>query len=157
MSLNQDVEVLKRIPLFANFEPAKLKLLAFASERMTFAAGQTVCAQGDAGDTAYVIISGEADVIVNTPDGPVTVAVLKDNAFVGEIAILIDIPRTATVQASTELITLEITKDLFFKMVTEFPSMAVEVMRELASRLERTTARLSATEIELEKLKAQSH
>ncbi len=154
MSLNQDVEVLKRIPLFANFEPAKLKLLAFASERMTFDPGQIVCAQGDTGDSAYVIISGEADVIVNTPDGPVTIARLKDNAFVGEIAILIDIPRTATVQAATELVTLEITKDLFFRMITEFPGMAVEVMRELASRLEKTTGRLTRIEAEFEKLKA---
>ncbi len=50
--------------------------------------------------------------------------------------------RTATVTATTELTTLKITKDIFFRMVTDFPEMGVEVMRVLAHRLENTTADL---------------
>jgi CRP-like cAMP-binding protein len=84
-------------------------------------------------------MAGEADVIVDTPSGPLTVATLGKNDVVGEIAILIDIPRTATIKAKTELTTLKITKDVFFRMVTEFPEMAVEMMRVLAERLVRTT------------------
>ena len=64
------------------------------------------------------------------------------NDFVGEIAILIDVPRTATIRAETDLTTLAITKDLFFRLISEFPDMAVEIMRELAHRLEATTAQL---------------
>ena len=63
-------------------------------------------------------------------------------ALIGEIAILCDVPRTATVKAVSEVVTLAISKDLFFRMVTEFPQMAVEIMRELARRLERTTSQL---------------
>ena len=51
-------------------------------------------------------------------------------------------PRTATIRAETELTTLAITKDLFFRLISEFPDMAVEIMRELAHRLEATTAQL---------------
>ena len=144
MSLNEEVELLRQIPLFSNVEPAKLKLLAFTSERVTFGPGQMMVQQGDTGDAAYIIIEGDADILIDTPDGPIKVATVGRNAIIGEIAILCDVPRTATVQARTQLVTLRITKDLFFRLVNEFPQMAVEIMRELARRLERTTAQLQA-------------
>ncbi len=144
MSLNEEVEALRRIPLFAKIEPAKLKLLAFTSQRMIYKPGDVLFHQGDPGDAAYVIFGGEADVSVNTPTGPLTVAHLKQNDFVGEIAILCDVPRTATVTAVSELVTLRITKDLFFRLINDFPQIAIEIMRVLAQRLERTTADLRA-------------
>jgi CRP/FNR family cyclic AMP-dependent transcriptional regulator len=143
MSLDQEVDILRRIPLFAKIDPAKLKLMAFASERMTFKAGQSLVRQGDTGDSAYIIVDGSADVIVETPGGPVTVASMGRNDIVGDIAILIDIPRTATVTATSELIALKITKELFFRMVRDFPDMGVEIMRELAHRLVQTTSQLT--------------
>lgn len=141
MSIEQEVEILRKIPLFANIESAKLKLMCFASERITFKEGQSLCEQGDIGDSAYIIIEGTADVIV-TRDTPLVVAEVSKNDIVGEIAILVDIPRTATVTATSELTALKITKDLFFRMVTDFPEMGVEIMRVLAQRLEATTADL---------------
>ena len=142
MSLSEEVELLRNIPLFSNIEPSKLKLLAFTSERLTYAEGQDLVVQGEAGDSAYIIVAGSADVIVDTPDGPLTVARVGKNDIIGEIAILCDVPRTATVRATSELTTLRISKELFFQLVTEFPQMAVEIMRELAARLERTTTQL---------------
>ncbi len=142
MSLDQEVDVLRQIPLFANIDTAKLKLLCFASERLTYSAGQALFAQGDVGDAAYIIVDGEAEVLVDSPTGQLSVAVLKRNDIVGEIAILCDVPRTATVKAASELVTLKITKDVFFRMLTDFPEMGVEIMRELARRLEKTTAKL---------------
>jgi CRP-like cAMP-binding protein len=143
MSLNEEVELLRSVPLFAKLEPSKLKLLAFTSERLTFPKGQELFKQGDIGDAAYVIISGTAEVVIETPSGPLTVAQVGKNAFVGEIAILIDVPRTASIRPTTDLETLKISKDLFFRLMTEFPEMAVEVMRELARRLDKTNRQLA--------------
>ncbi|WP_020590388.1 cyclic nucleotide-binding domain-containing protein [Kiloniella laminariae] len=143
MSIEQEVEALKNIPLFANIEPSRLKLMAFASERLVFKQGQELFHQGDAGDAAYILIDGDADVSVDTDDGALVVANFGKNDFVGEIAILCDVPRTATITAKSELITLKITKELFFNMVMDFPEMGVEVMRVLAQRLEHTTSRLT--------------
>ncbi len=142
MSLNEEVDLLRQIPLFSNIEPSKLKLLAFTSERVTYGPGQTLFQQGDMGDAAYIIMDGDAAVLIDTPDGPLTVATMGRNAIIGEIAILCDVPRTATVRADSTLVTLRISKDLFFRLVNEFPQMAVEIMRELARRLEKTTAQL---------------
>jgi len=142
VSIREEVDALRRVPLFANIETAKLKLLAFTSERVVFDAGEFLFHQEEMGDSAYIILDGEAEVIVNTPNGPFTVAKLTKNDFVGEIAILCDVPRTASVRAASSLTTLCISKELFFRLVTEFPQMAVEIMRVLAHRLERTTRQL---------------
>lgn len=148
MSIEQEVEVLRRIPLFANIEPAKLKLMCFASQRLTFRSGQKLCEQGDTGDSAFIIIAGTADVFLETKQGALPIAHLGKNDIVGEIAILCDIPRTATVVATSELSALEITKDLFFRIVKEFPEIAVEIMRVLAHRLEHTMLQLRQTRAE---------
>lgn len=142
MSINEEVELLQQIPLFAKIEPSKLKLLAFTSERLTFRSEDELFHQGDVGDAAYIIIGGEADVILTTDGGDILVATFKRNDIVGEIAILCDVPRTATVRAKGDVEVLKISKDLFFRMVGEFPQMAVEIMRELALRLDRTTDQL---------------
>ena len=142
MNLNEEVEVLKGVPIFAKMEPAKLKLLAFTGERMTFRAGQEVCHQGDLGDAMYVILGGVADVLIDTDKGQIRVAELKKNGFFGETAILCDAPRNATVKASESLLTLKISKEMFYRLVSEFPTMAVEMMRELALRVDDTNQKL---------------
>ena len=124
MSLQQDVDLLRNIPLFAKIEPSKLKLLAFTAQRLSFAEGDLICEQGDEGDSAYIIIAGEADVIVATDSGPVTVATLKKNDFLGETAILCDVPRTATVIAEDYCDMYALSKDPFREVISQYPGFA---------------------------------
>jgi CRP-like cAMP-binding protein len=143
MLLKDEVDLLRKVPLFAHLDPAKLKLLAFTSTRASFKPGQELFHQGDEGDAAYLILSGEADVVADTPSGEVPVATVGQNAIIGEIAILCEVPRTATVRAASQLETLKIEKEHFLRLIREFPDMSVEIMRELGQRLTRTTAELS--------------
>jgi CRP-like cAMP-binding protein len=136
MSIHEEVEMLKAVPIFSKVEPAKLKLLAFTGERLTFDAGQELFHQGDMGDAMYVILSGSADVLIDTPGGSLKVAELQRNGFVGEMAILCDVPRTATIKAHEKVTALKIPKEMFFRIVAEFPQVAIEIMRELAHRVE---------------------
>lgn len=142
MSINEEVELLRNIPLFAHVEPARLKFLAFAADRISFQAGQEIFHAGDIGDAAYIIVDGAADVLIPSDGEDVKVATVGRNDIIGEIAILCDSPRTGTVVASTKLEALRISKELFFQTVTEFPEMGIQVMRELAHRLEQTNAKL---------------
>jgi CRP/FNR family cyclic AMP-dependent transcriptional regulator len=142
MNLNDEVELLKGVPIFAKLEPARLKLLAFTSERMNFAQGQEICHQGDPGDAMYVILGGVAEVLIDSPAGQIRVAEFKKNGFFGETAILCDAPRNATVKATEALATLKVSKDMFYRLVAEFPEIAIEVMRELAQRVEETNKKL---------------
>ena len=143
MSLQEEVDLLRRIPLFAKVEPPKLKLLAFASERVTFEAGQELFHQGDMPDAAYIIIDGTADVVLDTERGRVAVATIGRNELVGEIGVICDVPRTATIQAKSRLVTLKVSKDLLLRMITDFPSMAIEILRSMAHRLEHANAQLT--------------
>ena len=153
MSLKQEVELLQRFPLFAEIEPTKLKLLAFMSERVGFDPGKIVMRQGDPGDAAYLIIDGHAEVIAETPVGPVILATLGANEIVGEMAILCDRPRNATVRAKDRLIALRISKEPFMRMVREFPNMAISIMQELADRLDASNNQLRAAHAEMERLR----
>ena len=149
MQLNDEVELLRKVSLFSGIEPAKLKLLAFTSERLNFDKGQSLMRQGEMGDAAYLILSGEADVLTDAGDGLVKVASVGRNGFVGEMAILRDQPRTATVTAATEVSTLRITKESFFQLIEDSPKIAIELMRILAQRLESTTMDLTGARAKL--------
>jgi CRP/FNR family cyclic AMP-dependent transcriptional regulator len=153
MSLKQEFELLRRVPIFAEIEPSKLKLLAFMSERVGFDPGKRLVQQGDPADAAYLIIDGHAEVILETSAGPVIVATLGANVLVGEMGILGDVPRNATVRAKDRLIALRISKEPFMRMVREFPSMAVAIMQELAQRLEATNQQLSTALAEVKRLR----
>jgi CRP-like cAMP-binding protein len=153
VSLIQEYELLRRIPFFAEIEPAKLKLLAFMSERVAYDPNKTLMRQGDPADAAYLIIEGEAEILLEGPAGPITVATLGANDIVGEMGILCDVPRNATVRAKGRLIALRIAKDPFMRMVREFPNMAVSIMRELAHRLELTNNQLRSALSEVRSLR----
>ena len=143
MSLEEDALALAKVELFANVATKRLKLLALAYSRVLFDAGQALCAQGEEGDEAFILISGEADVTIESANGIATVARLKPNDVVGELAILRDMPRNATVTAVTDVATLRIGKQDFLNLLKEFPEVSVEVMRSLAKRLVRTTTELA--------------
>ena len=144
MTLETEVQSLRQVPMFREIDPARLKLLAFTSERVQFAPGQRFFVQGDAADAAYVILEGKADVTLNTPSGEIKVAELGRNALVGEMGILSDNPRSATITAAEPTGALRIDKRVFLELLTQFPQMSLAVMREIASRLERTNAQLVA-------------
>lgn len=147
MLLNDEVRMLRQVPLFAGVSPAKLKLLAFTSERVLYRAGEVLFRQGDVGDAAFVILAGRAEIVVAGPESPIKVAEVAENDIIGEIAILCDIARTATVIAVTQVEALRISKENFVKLLADFPEMMIEVMRVLAGRLSQTTIELTEARI----------
>jgi CRP-like cAMP-binding protein len=157
MLLKDEVEMLRRVPIFARIAPAKLKLLAFTSDRVSYRSGQILFHQGDLGDAAYVVLAGTADILVDTPSGEIKVADVDVNSIVGEIAILCDVSRTATVKATSNLEALRISKEHFLKLLADFPEMAVDIMRVLADRLNHTTAELTAARSRLTGTPADGH
>ena len=145
MSLEQEVELIRQFPIFAQIQPAMQKLLCFSAERLTYNAGQVMFTAGDMGDAAYIVIEGKVEISVPSSSGPIVVNMVGRNEIIGEIAIFGDVPRTATAKAVTRLETLRISKQLFTKIIRENPDAALELIRVLAARLANTTAQLSRT------------
>lgn len=109
-----DLELLRGTALFEPLPPSALERLARNSVPVHVAAGGVVIREGDVGDRVYVIAEGETEV---TAAGR-HVARLGPGGYVGEIALLRDVPRTATVTASTEVRFLCLERDVFLRTMT---------------------------------------
>jgi len=149
MSIQSEVELLRRVPLFASIDTSRLKLLAFTSERLAFDPGAVLFREGDRGDSAYLILGGKVDVSVASPSGDIVVASIAANNIVGEMALLCEMPRTATITAAEPLDTLRIKKEQFMQMLRDIPQMTLEIMRELAVRLNNVNKELSTAHAKL--------
>ena len=145
MSLEQEVELIRRFPIFSKIAPAKQKLLCFSSERLTYNPGQEIFHMGDPGDACYIVIEGEIDISVDRTNGKDTLllSTVGPNDIIGEIAIFGRVPRTASATAKTRVEVLRISADLFRSVIRENPDAAIELIRSLADRLANTTAILS--------------
>ena len=150
--MQDEVGLLRSLPMFANMPASKLKLLAFASDRVTFGTGEILFRQGDDGDAAYIVIDGKVDVLVSSNGTDTVVAELGKNAFVGDMGVISDMPRTATIRAQTDLVTLRIRKEHMMEMVRESRELALAVLREVVARLAKTTKDLSDARAEVARL-----
>ena len=140
----EEIRVLRSVPIFGDLDTARLKLLAFTGERVAFAAGDVLFRQGDESDAAYVLLSGTADVVIEAGDGgPVRVSSLGQNAIVGEMGLVTDDPRSATVVATSAIDALKLRKDVFLALLAEFPKMALSVTRLMVKRLRDNVASTS--------------
>lgn len=153
MSLSKAVDVMQETPLFARVDPKRLRLLAFMSESLTYRAGELLFEQGAEGDSAFVVLAGEVSVLLDLPAGRLEVAALGPKQIFGEMSVLCDIPRTASIAAKSDVEVLRIPRDVVLKLLREFPDMALEVMRVLALRLDATNHELSRVKGELDRLK----
>lgn len=131
MDLLQEAELLRKVPMFARLEPAKLKLLAFTSESLSFDNGEVLFNVGEPADCAFVIMDGEAEVM----SGDEVVVTLQRNQLVGEMAILSQAPRSATIRAKAGLRALRISGEAFIKLLTDNPDVSLDVMRQLSDKL----------------------
>ena len=143
MSLNKAVEAMQQTPIFAGIDPKRLRLLAFMSESLTYRAGELLFDQGDEGDSAFVVLDGEASVLINIAGEKREVAVIGSKQVFGEMAVLCDQKRSSAIAAKTDLVTLRLDRSVIYKMLKEFPDIALELIRLLAHRLEATTRDLA--------------
>ena len=128
---SEGVELLRRVPIFAPLAAPELERLAKALSEELREAGSTVFAQGDRGDRFYVIAEGRA--VVEIDGGHVRG--LGAGEFFGEIALLRDVPRTASVRAITALRLLALDRETFVATVTGHPASAEAAGSIVAARL----------------------
>ncbi len=135
---------LTRVPLFKDVRPVNLKLLAFGSKRVKFDPGEYLVRQGEEGETAFLILSGDVDILASagTPNETI-INTLGRNDLLGETALLATVPRTASCRASTPVEALEIEKDVFLQLIESDPKVAANVARRASGYLAQTLARLN--------------
>ena len=125
------VALLRGTSIFSPLPQATLEQVARRLEPLQVPAGTTVITEGDTGDLFYLLVSGEATV---TAEGEHR-ASITDGGFFGEIALLRDTPRTATVTAATDLELLSLDRDEFLAAVTGHAVSAAEADLVVSQRL----------------------
>lgn len=142
MSLEDAVGALRACTVFGKIDDRRLKLIALTGETLIFRAGETLFERGDAGDAAYVVLSGVAEVRMGANAAPV--ARLGRGELFGEIAALCDRPRIASVIAVEPLVALRLDRAALRRLLAEFSDLALEFIRLIADRLETANLRLAA-------------
>jgi HEAT repeat protein len=127
---------LRRIPLFAGLDPVDLKQIATISYEQVYLDGEYICHYGDLGDEMYIIVSGEVRVLTETG---IEIARRKAGEYVGEIAIISQEPRSATLIAAGDVRVLCLGQKQFEGILRDRPETSLAVLRELCARLKALT------------------
>jgi CRP-like cAMP-binding protein len=134
-NVTEFAEVLVRVPLFKSLSGRQWLSLVKLAHTCCFEAGEEIVTQGEMGVGLYVIISGRAEVVRKQPDGAVAlVNVLGPTDFFGEMALLSEGPRTASVVAAEETECLVLTRWEFRALARQDGEMSFVIMEELARR-----------------------
>lgn len=133
---NVSTLLLRNVPLFAVLPESQLALLTSVVSRKTFPRGSTVMAAGETTESLYVVISGRLKVMMSDDEGrEVILAMLGPSEFFGEMGLLDDSPRSATVVTVEACELLILAKKDFKRCLLENFEMAMTVMRGLVKRL----------------------
>jgi CRP/FNR family transcriptional regulator, cyclic AMP receptor protein len=128
--------VLKTVPLFASFPEDQLRMLAMLVMRKSAPRSSTIVARGDPTDSLYIVVSGRLKVMMSDSEGKeVILAILGPGEFFGEMGLIDDEPRSATVVTIEPCELLSVAKREFKKCLAENFEMAQAVMRGLVKRL----------------------
>jgi CRP/FNR family transcriptional regulator len=125
------VSALADLPLFEGIDRKHLERLVRSFRQRTFREGETVTKEGEPGSGFFVILAGSAHVTVHGQ----TVATLGPGEALGEMALLDDGPRSATVVAATDLHCIALSPWEFRPFVDEHPTVAWTLLQTLARRL----------------------
>ena len=128
---NTKVELLQGVPLFASCSKTELERIASLADELDLADGATLIREGERGREFLVIVDGTVRV---TKRGK-KVRDLGSGDFIGEIALVSDVPRTATVTATSPVRLLVVTDRAFRGLIEEMPSIATKVLQSLGERL----------------------
>ena len=128
---NAKVDLISHVPLFAACSKRELELVAGIADEIALPAQTSVFEQGKKGREFCILVAGEVEI----RQGTRLLRVLSAGDFFGEIALILDAPRSATVIATSDVRLLVIDQAAFRRLLREAPSIQENVLEALASRL----------------------
>ena len=136
--------MLAKSPLLSELDPTALMFLVRLGHRRMWKAGDVLMRQGDPSTSIHFMLSGKvrAERARRTDDRPVTLAEFEAGAVVGEMGVVIDIPRSATVTALEPTETLELDAPNFERVAKAYPILHRVIARLLSERLRATEQRI---------------
>ncbi|MCI0599443.1 MAG: cyclic nucleotide-binding domain-containing protein [Beijerinckiaceae bacterium] len=141
MGLEEDIGTLARNPTFAVFEPEALRLIAFSAEIRTLRAGDILFRRDEISNGGYLVLTGSI-AIDPSGIGAATARIVRPPGFIGDLAILTQTRRPATAIAREPTNVMQVSRQLFHRVLHEFPESAERLRRSLGARLLEFTGEL---------------
>lgn len=136
MTQEQNIAFLRRVPLFSGLTESQIERLAAGSVRRNFPKGRVIVTEGEPSQSLYILLSGRAKVQRSDTDGKeVILAVLGPGECFGEMSLIDDSPRSASVITTESADFMSINKDSFKSMMLSSPEMSMRIMIGLVRRL----------------------
>jgi CRP/FNR family transcriptional regulator, cyclic AMP receptor protein len=148
-SVERKIDLLRTVGTFTQIPTTPLRHVAQAAEVVRFSAGDVIVRQGDPGDSVYVLTDGTAEVWrEDASQRPALLRTMRSGQLFGETAVLYRGPRSATIKAKTDLLTLKLPGPVFIELLRSTPEVALRVAVALAQRLasDRHTLRSDPTD-----------
>lgn len=136
---------LKDVPLFSNMNDDQLAVLAQTGDIRRFAKGQIIVNQSSPGNTFYIVISGHVKVALLHEDGrEIALSHLSDGNFFGELSLLDNDPRSASVIAAEDAELFILSRKQFYQLITANPDILEKVIKEICTRLRRADEKINS-------------
>lgn len=136
MAQDENKAFLKRVPLFSGLTDSQIERLAAGSVRRNFPRGRTIVAEGEPSQSLYVLLSGRAKVQRSDTEGKeVILSVLGSGECFGEMSLIDDAPRSASVITLESSDFISIAKDSFKSVLVTSPEISLRIMKGLVKRL----------------------
>lgn len=142
MSLDRDISIFSRVPLFSELSTEQLRLLAFSAVRLELSPGQVLFREGSIAASGYVVSFGGIELTHGEGTRRQAIMTCEAGSLIGEIALFIETRRPATATAVVSCEVLEIDRKLVTRMLNEYPHVALRLRATLAERLSATVAEL---------------
>jgi uncharacterized circularly permuted ATP-grasp superfamily protein len=139
---NETLTMLQQVKLFHGIDPAELHLIAQHLSEQAYAVGDVVCREGDSADRLFLLLAGTVHVYVERDGKAITYNRLQAGECFGEMALLDETTRSATVQAEAPVRCLTLSKQDFLGLLQRQPRIVQEIMKALLQRLRHTNVQL---------------
>ena len=147
MTLEQDVNQLRALPLFSGFTEEQLRLIAFSAEPLSLPGGTILFREGAPAENAYVVAEGGVRFLKDGEDAGY--AEVGQGGMIGEMALLCQTDRGVTAVTTDDSRFLVISRRLFRRVLMEYPEMAEGMHRTMAERLAAMSAELARARLAL--------
>ena len=142
VSVEERVSLIQQIGLLQSVDPTELQRIAQQMTESTFEDGDVVFHEYEPGDRLYLIFAGNMHVYVERESSIITYGHLQVGACFGEMALLEDAPRSATVKSEGASLCLTLSKEEFLDLMNRNPNMALGIIRALVGHLRRSNVQL---------------
>jgi signal transduction histidine kinase len=139
-------EFLRKLPIFEGLSEHDLEWLFEQAQPVTVEAGEMLLEEGAPGDSAYIVVDGAFEIVKKSDQQDIVIAVRDEGAVIGEMALIDNAPRMASVRAVTESHLLKISDEVFHQLLSSSTTAVLSVLRTVSTRLRQNEAMLRQSE-----------